>query len=72
MVKRSCMLFALFLFVFLTSGCTLIKGTAGLVQGVKAGAAGAKEGAKEGFKEDAKAVTKAVNTADAWVKENLW
>ncbi|MCX5698333.1 MAG: hypothetical protein NTX01_01360 [Candidatus Omnitrophica bacterium] len=55
MVKKSFLLFILF--VFLTSGCTLVKGTTGFAQG-----------AKEGFKEDAKAV----NAADAWVKENLW
>jgi hypothetical protein len=57
MVKKLFLLSVLFLFVFLTSGCTLVKGTQGFAQG-----------AQEGFKEDAKAV----NTADAWVKDNLW
>ena len=57
MIKKSFLLFVLFLFVFLTSGCTLAKGAGGFALGVQ-----------EGFKDDAAAV----NAADAWVKKNLW
>lgn len=51
----------LFLFVFLASGCTIIKGTGGAVVGCAQGGA-------EGFKEDVGFIKK----ADSWVKENLW
>ena len=76
----------LFIFVFLASGCTLVKGTGGAAIGLGQGAAA---GAKEGFHDDVNFVNKAdnwingagnwvsgaggwVNKADNWIKDNLW
>ena len=65
MVKKLFLSVVLFVFGFLASGCTLVKGTTcaagGFVQG-------AKVGVEEGVKEDCNSIQK----ADAWVKENLW
>lgn len=65
MIKRSFLAIILFVFLFLTSGCTLVKGIGGACVGAAGGAA---EGFKEGFKEDVSFFKK----SDSWVKDNLW
>ncbi len=65
MVKKSFLWVIFFIFVFLASGCTLVKGTGGAAVGL---AQGAREGAKEGAKEDWNSIKK----VDAWIKDNLW
>ena len=57
MVKKIFLSVILFVFVFLASGCTLAKGTAGFCLG-------AKEGAKDDWN--------SIQNADAWVRTNLW
>ncbi len=61
MFKKLFLFGIFFVFAFLVSGCTLVKGTGGAVVGCA-------QGASEGFKEDVGFVKK----ADNWVKENLW
>ena len=72
MVKKSFLLFILLIFIFLTSGCTVVRGTnsvvCGLVQGTKEGACRVQEGIKQGAEEDWTALQK----TDAWIRENLW
>ncbi|MDD5465646.1 MAG: hypothetical protein PHP73_04835 [Candidatus Omnitrophica bacterium] len=79
MVKRFFLPAILFIFVFLTSGCTVVRGTTGAIGGLTTGAL---EGGREGFKEDVEAINKAnrwveenqgfLSRADNWVKDNLW
>ena len=79
MLKKHFLLAILFIFVFLASGCTLIKGTGGAAIGLGQGAAA---GAKEGFNDDVNFINKAdhwlnesdswVSKADNWIKDNLW
>lgn len=57
MIKKLFLLAFLFVFLFLVSGCTLVKGVTGAAQGVA-------EGAKEDYQ--------AIKKADGWVKDNLW
>jgi len=68
MLRKSFLLALLFVFAFLISGCTLIKGTGGAAIGLGKGAT---IGAKEGFKDDVEFV-KSLEKADAWIRENLW
>ncbi|MDP2927984.1 MAG: hypothetical protein Q8N80_04225 [Candidatus Omnitrophota bacterium] len=65
MVKKSFLLITLSVFIFLTCGCTLIKGTGGAVGGAAVGCA---QGASEGFRDDVSFIKK----ADNWIKDNLW
>jgi hypothetical protein len=65
MVKKFFFLFVFLISMFLTSGCTIAKGTGGAVAGAVGGAAA---GGSEGFQDD----VNCVNKADAWVKKNLW
>ena len=65
MVRKLFLLSIFSLFIFLASGCTLVKGTGGAAVGLTQGAA---RGASEGFKDDVSFVKK----ADNWVKNNLW
>jgi len=66
---RRIFLFGLFfLFVFLSSGCTVIQGAGGAVSGF---AVGAVKGGQEGFKEDMN-LWQNIQKADDWVKKNLW
>ncbi len=61
MMKKSFLAIILFIFLFLASGCTIVKG----VGGACVGTAG---GVSEGFKDD----MSFLNKADNWVKDNLW
>ena len=61
MVKKSFLWVVFFVFVFLASGCTLVKG-------VTCAGGGFAEGVKEGAKEDYNSIQK----ADAWIKDKLW
>lgn len=79
MVKKFFLPVILFVFIFLVSGCTVVRGASG---GIKGLAAGAVEGGREGFKEDLEFINNAdnwikdsqglISRADSWVKENLW
>lgn len=79
MVKKFFLLAILFVFVFLASSCTVVRGTTGAIGGLTTGTI---EGSKEGFKEDLQLINRADNwvkenrgligKADNWVKENLW
>ena len=69
MIRKSFLAGILFLFVFLASGCTIIKGTGGAVGGSAYGLAqGTAGGVSHGFKDDVGFIKR----ADNWVKENLW
>ncbi len=62
----------IFVFIFLGSGCTLVKGVGGAVVGFGKGAA---LGAAEGFKDDTNFIKKTDNwikRSDNWTKDNLW
>lgn len=65
MLKKAFLSSVFLVFVFLSSGCTLIKGTGGAVSGF---AKGGQEGVKEGLEEDLSFFKR----ADSWIKENLW
>jgi len=79
MVKKCFLSAILFVFVFLTSGCTVVRGTTSAIGGL---AAGTIEGGRKGFREDLGLINKADNwvkenrgllgKADNWIKENLW
>ena len=79
MLKKPFLLAILFIFVFLASGCTLIKGAGGAAVGFGQGAAA---GAEEGFNNDVNFIKKTdnwaagvdgwVKEADSWIKDNLW
>ena len=57
MVKKIFLSVILFVFVFLSSGCTVAKGAAGFCLG-------AKEGAQDDWD--------SLQHADAWMRTNLW
>ncbi len=61
MIKKSFLVIILFIFLFLVSGCTIVKGIGGACVGTVGGAS-------EGFKDDVSFIKK----ADNWVKDNLW
>ncbi len=69
MLKKAFLTGVLLVFIFSIYGCTIAKGTCGLVGGA---AVGATEGVKQGAKEDRDWITKSIQYSDEWVKRNLW
>ena len=61
MIKKSFLFIILSVFIFLTCGCTIVKGTGGAVVGCA-------QGTSEGFKDDVGFIKK----SDNWIKDNLW
>jgi len=69
MIKKCGVTLIVLAFSLLAVGC----GTAcGLGKGVATGAHATAVGTGKGMADDARGLGKAINTADNWIRENLW